>query len=174
MRSTGRNNPKLRPILNKHRKSPSLTNLLAKDTLIIDKPCSKSLNSSKSENFLPKIFQVPLTSKKCITKASLPPVMKSERSLAGTRNISTPFFKPHTLEAQEKDNMSGFEWKIRIKNDQKTDIIQDRAFRKRKNNGSRFFDHIKQKNLAEISFGEKTDVAPNAFAKNKMMKINFN
>ncbi|OMJ81784.1 hypothetical protein SteCoe_17667 [Stentor coeruleus] len=174
MRSTGRNNPKLRPILNKHRKSPSLSNLLAKDTLIIDKPCSKSLNSSKSENFLPKIFQVPLNSKKCITKTSLPPFIKSERAFVGTRNVSTPFFKPQSLDTQEKANIPGSEWKIRIKNDQKNEIKQDRAFRKRKNNGSRFFDHIKMKNLAEISFGEKTDMMPNAFAKNKTMRINFN
>ncbi|OMJ75403.1 hypothetical protein SteCoe_25442 [Stentor coeruleus] len=154
MKCTGKNNPTLRPILNKHRKSPSLSNLLTKENPTFDKPCSKSLNTSKSYNFIPKIFQAPLSNKKCITKSSLPPILYSERANTGSRNVSTPFFKPQTLMAVDY---------------QKEDNKQDRAFRKRKTKRSKFFDHIKQKNLSEISFGDSTDVMNSVFSRTKLL-----
>ncbi|OMJ93994.1 hypothetical protein SteCoe_2908 [Stentor coeruleus] len=154
MKCTGKNNPTLRPILNKHRKSPSLSNLLTKDNCTFDKPCSKSLNASKSHNFLPKIFQAPLPNKKCIIKPSLPPILYSERVNTGSRNVSTPFFKPQALMAADY---------------QKDDNKQDRAFRKRKTKRSKFFDHIKQKKLSDVSFGDSTDVMNNVFSKTKLL-----
>lgn len=153
MKFTGRSNPSLRPILNKHRKSPSLTNILAKEPQILDKPYSKSLNSSQSDYFLPKIFQGPLVKKKNTSKVNLPPLLSLENTHTGARNVTTPFFKPQII--------------ITIENCKEETKI-NKIFCKRKTKRNRFFDHIKHKSLADVSFGDSTEPAISMFS-NKLL-----
>ncbi|OMJ70529.1 hypothetical protein SteCoe_31484 [Stentor coeruleus] len=150
MKFTGKSNPSLRPIINKHRKTPSLTNFLEKEPQFPSKPYSKSLNSSQSDYFLPKIFQCPLVKNKNTNKVTLPPLLSSENTFSKARNVATPFFKPQLI--------------IAIENHKEPAKINNN-FSKRKVNRSRFFEHIKRKSLADISFGDSTEPAISIFSK---------
>ncbi|OMJ68636.1 hypothetical protein SteCoe_33847 [Stentor coeruleus] len=152
MKYTGRSNPSLRPILNKHRKTPSLTNLLAKEPQILCKPCSKSLNSSQSDYFLPKIFQGPLVKKKNTNKVNLPSLLTLENT-HGARNVTTPFFKPQII--------------ITVENHKEENKV-NKIFCKRKTKKNQFFDHFRHKSLADVSFGDSTEPMISMFS-NKLL-----
>lgn len=154
---SGKTNPSLRPIINKHRKTPSLTSILVDEVKANEKSCSKSMNVSKTESVLPKIFQVPLNNKKCITKANLPPIPAFDLGFV-SRNVSTPFFNTSRLvNAQGKEE----------------NIIK-KPFHKRKITRNKFFDHIKSKDLRDLSFGEIQDNFNSQHPRNKAFESLIN
>lgn len=149
LKKTGKSNPTLRPILNKHRKVPSLVMPIHTESNIsVDQPCSKSLNLTKSENSLPKIFKVQMQNKKCASKESLPPLI----SQIDSRSIVTPYFRPDNSHTSSR---------IHLK------IQPENLLRCKKTPRKRFFDHIKRKDLGEISFGDISNNVNSVFYKNK-------
>ena len=147
---SGRKHPSLRPILNKHRKTPSLACVVHTDSNVSEeKPCSKSMKYNKSEITLPKIFKVPLLNKNCITREKIRAV-HTERGVVEKRNIATPFFRPGVSENEKQD-------------EGKRDI---NLLRKKKNTRVRFFDHIKKKDTAEVSFGDTSESFNSMFFRN--------
>ena len=130
MKYSKNSNPSLRPILNKHRKNPFNSITSIKDMKSSEKSYSHSLNISKSTNLLPKIFS--FEKQKNTSKITLPPIVLQEKNL--DRNVSTPYFNSALI---GKKNDEQFE----------------KTNRKGKNR-QMFFDHLKHKNINDISFGE--------------------
>jgi hypothetical protein len=137
-----------------HRKSPSLSNLMSRESLRTEKTVSKSLSICKSENTLPGVFRPILAERRKSCKRLLPPIMKSDRTDMDGRCVSTPFFH---LGVVQKEKIDEKKEKIDEKKERKERNYEKKeiVYTKRKNSKSRFFDHIKRGSLCEISFGEK-------------------
>lgn len=59
----GKSNPLLPPVINKHKKNPSMAAVHFKESTITERPYSRSMNPAKSELALPKIFRANLLEK---------------------------------------------------------------------------------------------------------------
>lgn len=129
LRYTSKKTPSLRPILNRHHKSPSCGNLQIPDRNFI-KPISKSLNQSKDGHALPSIFRKRKHFKKNAL-FNLPSLAHNSAQNSKDREISTPYFKPHPSESA---NM------MKIGTNHKS--------------RARFFDHSRHCSQPEFSFGE--------------------
>lgn len=108
---SGKSRPVLPPILNKHRKSPSIQTIRSKDCSLQDKPPSRSLNPSKSEFLMPKIFKEPLCNK---IRARLNIPQYHDNSLKDNQDLTTPTFT-NTLVVNEKSRIKVNEKRINAK-----------------------------------------------------------
>ena len=114
---SGKSRPVLPPIINKHRKSPSIQTIRSKDCSLQDKPPSRSLNPSRSEFLMPKIFKEPLCNK-LRTRLNIP--QYHDNCLKEIKDITTPSFS-NTLIVTEKSRIVVNEKRINAK----SNIISD-------------------------------------------------
>ena len=131
LKYSSKKTPSLRPILNRHRKSPSCESLESQDKKT-ERPSSNSVSHSKCEHSLPSIFTRP----KPFKKSNLINLQLARQKIPqnANREISTPYFMPHPSES----------------------IIKLKPEINHKSR-ARFFDNNRHKIQPDISFGERSN-----------------
>ena len=87
----GKAKPLLPPIINKHRKSPSISAIKKLNCITNDRPSSRSINPSKSEFMLPKITRG-FVCNNMKSKLNIPDSFNNLLAMLTMKNIATPSF----------------------------------------------------------------------------------